>query len=345
MKTTISTCRFSSCLTLLLAITFGLAATMTLKGALLVYEGFDYPVGDLSSTSGGVGFGTNIWSASTVGDTVVSGSLTYTDSLGNSLSNSGNRAYLTGSGGSSSPARVIAAARGVDGATTWISFLGVRHGADTIRVANLQIRTNTSERLAFGKATTNVTTSTWSLYHSGAAANSVFSTNAMDVTSFVVVRIDHLAGNDNAWMWVNPLLNAEPSTNNAAVAYLNLADYGFNGFRGFAGNAGSGGAFCDFEMDELRVGELFADVTPHPTAAPTVIPKWSKIAVSGNSVLLSLTGAVSTVYTVLASSDASTAVTNWSNLGTLTTDGTGAGSFTNNNALNNQAVRFYRARQ
>lgn len=332
-------------LPLLFALGFGLITPATLPGALLVYEGFNYPEGDLSSQSGGTGFGTNTWSASTVGDTVVLGNMPYTDSLGNALTTSGNHAYLTGSGGSSSPVRNLETPRGADGTTTWISFMGARHGADTIRVANLQIRTNTSERLAFGKATTNVTTATWSLYHSGAAANSSFSTSPMDVASFVVIRIDHLAGNDHAWMWVNPLLNTEPNTNATAVTYLGLADYGFNGFRGFAGNAASGGAFADFEMDEIRVGELFADVAPHTTGSVTIIPKWSNIAINGNSTVLSLTGAVTTVYSVLASSDLTLPVASWSNLGTLTTDGAGAGKFTNNNALTTQPVRYYRARQ
>jgi len=345
MKSSAITRKYPSSLALLLALLFGLTATATLKAALLAYEGFDYPAGDLSSLNGGVGFGTNIWSAGTVGDTVVSGNMTYTDGLGNALTTAGNHAYLTGNGSSSSPARNLETARGADGATTWISFMGVRHGADTIRVANLQIRTNSTERLAFGKATTNVVTATWSLYYGGSAANSSFSTSPMDVASFVVVRIDHLAGNDNAWMWVNPLLNAEPNTNNAAVAYLGLADYGFNGFRGFAGNAGSGGAFCDFEMDEIRVGELFADVAPHTPGTTTVIPKLSNISVNGNNVSLTLTGAVATVYTILASSDVTQPVASWSNIGTVTTDGTGKGSFTNINALISQPARYFRARQ
>jgi hypothetical protein len=216
----------------------GLLVTATTRAALLAYEGFNYPVGDLSSSTGGgnVGFGTNIWSAGTAGDSTLLASLTYTDSLGNSLSNSGNHALITGSGGNSTPARSFDFARGADGTTTWISFVGFRRGADTIRVANLQFRTNTSERIAFGKATTNVATATWSVYHSGTAANSVFSTNALDVASFVLVRIDHLAGNDNAYMWINPLLNAEPALASASVTYTNYADYGFNGIRGFAGN-------------------------------------------------------------------------------------------------------------
>ena len=345
MKSITTARKYSSHLALLLALGFGLTATATLQAALLAYEGFDYPEGDLSNSNGGVGFGTNIWSATTVGDTVIAGNMTYTDSLGNALVTSGNHAYLTGSGGSSSPARNLVTARGADGTTTWISFMGVRHGTDTIRVANLQIRTNATERLAFGKATTNVVTATWSLYYGGSAANSSFSTSPMDVASFVVVRIDHLAGNDNAWMWVNPLLNAEPNINNAAVSYLGLADYGFNGFRGFAGNTASGGAYCDFEMDEIRAGEQFADVAPHTTGTITVIPKWSNISVNGNDVSLTLTGAVSTVYTILASSDATQPVTSWSNIGTVTTDGTGQGSFTNINALISQPARYYRARQ
>jgi hypothetical protein len=262
--------------------------------------------------------------------------------LGNSLSNSGNHALLTGDGGNSTPVRVFDFARGADGTATWISFVGFRRGADTIRVANLQFRTNTSERIAFGKATTNVATATWSVYHSGAGANSVFSTNALDVSSFVLVRVDHLPGNDNAYMWINPLLNSEPSLASASVTYTNYADYGFNGIRGFAGNPNNGGAYAEFEMDEIRVGETYADVTPHTPGTPAPLrPRFTAQQLSGNDFTLTLTGALNTAYTIFGATNVTQSP--WNNLGTTTTSGSGLATFTDTNALLTSPQRLYRA--
>src|ERR1043165_796908 len=182
------------------ATAFVLIASST-KAALIAYEGFDYPAdSDLSSQSGGTGW-SGAWSAGTTGDSNALGSLTYTDEAGNQLVSSGNHAHLTGAlGNNSTPSRNLPSALGADGTTLYFSFVGYRTGADTIRPANFQIRTNSDERLAVGKGTTNVPAPpTWSLLHSGSAGNSVFTTNAMDVPSFCVLRIDFVAGNDNAY--------------------------------------------------------------------------------------------------------------------------------------------------
>jgi hypothetical protein len=110
-----------------------------------------------------------------------------------------------------------------------------------------------------------------------------------------VMRIDHVAGsmnatdsggNDNVHVWMNPNLNATPSDASASIKYISadivaaaaalptpVAPYNgdggelnFDRFRLFAGNVATTTPFAQWLFDELRVGETFADVTPHTPA-------------------------------------------------------------------------------
>ncbi|HMP84850.1 MAG TPA: hypothetical protein PKA41_19325, partial [Verrucomicrobiota bacterium] len=73
-------------------------------------------------------------------------------------------------------------------------------------------------------------------------------------------------------------------------------------------------------------------------------PGFSAIQVTGNNVSLTVTGAPSTVYTILGSSDVTNITTV---LGTATsTDANGqGGTYTDINALTGQSQRFYKAQQ
>lgn len=120
----------------------GLVVTLMLgaelRGDLLVYEGFDYAPGSLVGLNGGTGFG-GAWDetqGSSLATDVEAGSLSYTDSLGNSLLTTGGKMNNNGVDGTSQPGRDLAFRR--DGATlgatdsapvyTYFSFLGVRQG-------------------------------------------------------------------------------------------------------------------------------------------------------------------------------------------------------------------------
>jgi hypothetical protein len=264
-------------------ILFALALASPARAALLAYEPYDYPEGaDLSGQAGGTGWTATPWTATT-GDTVIAfpGGLTYSDSLGNTLNVAGNAGYYTGAPGTASTFRDLPAVRGADGTTTWFSVLGIRAGQRSgnpptfQRAANISLFNGTlaasPEQLAIGEGT-NRAEDTWSLVPDGSAGNTVASTLAFDELALVVLRIDHLAGNDNVYMFLNPDLNAEPSIASAAAVSLGAFDYSFNRVRPFAGNpqvvSGVQHNPGEIYFDEIRIGESFGDVTPHTPFIP-----------------------------------------------------------------------------
>lgn len=171
-----------------------LTTNNTAQAGLLFYEGFDYTANQtLLGNNGGTGFSTAWQTNSTsLGNAWVnSGSFGYTDSFGNSLVTSGNRAMITGDGtatGSNTGGNVsngqairqlnLAGLPGGTGlgsngvATTWISFVAQRTDAAFIasngsnylhgRAASLQLfsqpaaaGTGGNENLSIGRASQN----------------------------------------------------------------------------------------------------------------------------------------------------------------------------------------------
>lgn len=111
-----------------LLLAFVLASPAT--AALVAYEGFDYAANaGLLGLSGGSGWSGG-WddSQAVIGaDAIQSGSMSYTDSMGNVLQTSGGHLLNTGIGGTSQGGRTLAARRATG--TTWISFIAQRAGA------------------------------------------------------------------------------------------------------------------------------------------------------------------------------------------------------------------------
>jgi hypothetical protein len=101
---------------------------------------------------------------------------------------------------------------------------------------------------------------------------------------WIVARIDHSAGNDDVYMWINPDPKTEPliadadatilktDTNGANLDYANIG-----ALRPFIGNnTGSAATFRNFGVlafDEFRIGTEYADM--HST---TVVPEPASIA-------------------------------------------------------------------
>jgi hypothetical protein len=137
--------------------------------------------------------------------------------------------------------------------------------------------------LAIGEGTGR-TEETWSFIPNGDAAQTVASSTQFDQLSLVVVRIDHLPGNDNAYLFLNPTLGVEPNNASAAATSLGGFDYSFDTVRPFAGGSQSTGAILpgELQVDEIRVGDTFADVTPF-------VPEPAAIGVVG-AAFLTLTG-------------------------------------------------------
>lgn len=122
-----------------------MGSALSTRALLLAYEGFDYPEGEtFIGKAGGYGFasewrGTDAMKPNSV---VLPGSFTYTDSFGNSIPTTGNRARVTGNGtvsgddlpggttSTSNPWRKLDFQRGFDATptTTWASVIAHRTG-------------------------------------------------------------------------------------------------------------------------------------------------------------------------------------------------------------------------
>jgi len=248
--------------------------------ALLSYEGFDYPVGDsIVGKSGGIGF-SNAWqlNSSTGIFTNQATSLNYTDNAGKTLVTSGGSLFLqgitTGTSGNCQPNRTIENARGTnagaaDGVATWVSFLIVRQGPTTNsptvpdnpypRSANVSLY-NATEKLAMGN-TSDTVSNVVTLLPVG--VNPKATSVSFSQTNFIVVRIDHkLDSFDDAYLFVNPLLESEPDIASANTNSLGEFDFTFNRIRPFAGGNRATQPYAEIVVDEIRIGETFADVAP-----------------------------------------------------------------------------------
>jgi hypothetical protein len=79
--------------------------------------------------------------------------------------------------------------------------------------------------------------------------------------SFLVARVDFQSGNENVWLWIDPVLNAEPDTL-FADANGSAKDFSTDFVRAQLSDTTAG-------MDELRIGYFWFDIfeTPEPSTA------------------------------------------------------------------------------
>ncbi|TAL02728.1 MAG: hypothetical protein EPO07_07035 [Verrucomicrobia bacterium] len=151
-----------------------------------------------------------------------------------------------------------------------------------------------SEQFTVGRATqssetdTSLPNDTWSVLSSGGANNTKASTvNFATVPAdFILMRIDHIGttatsvGNaDTLRIWINPSsLTGAPTDASADVVYTssdfgtaNTRDWVFDRIRLFGGNGqgtvGTTYTYGAMNVDEIRIGDGFVDVTPY-TAVP-----------------------------------------------------------------------------
>jgi hypothetical protein len=164
-----------------------------------------------------------------------------------------------------------------------------------------------SEMFAIGRATqssetaTALANDTWAILQQGNAnATKVSTVNfAAGAADFLLMRIDHLPGinavsglltnADTIRIWINPNLDVAPA-DGAADITLNANDFNpalginrdlvFNRFRIFGGGTNATVGYGSIEMDEIRIGEGFADVTPY-----TSVPEPAMAALGGLGVL------------------------------------------------------------
>ena len=224
-----------------------------LSAAELVYEPFDYGADNLlAGESGGAGWFDG-WTQDGESCVVRSSGLNYTDLSGNALDTAG--ASLDTSGTATTRNFREMSDRYED---AWISCL-----------FNLSATNSKFEGINFYRGATTV----FAISNSSADPSPTITLNnfvnnstagtgkgQFGVTHFVVLKLSRNSGSDQIEVFVDPLLGEVPSTPDAVI---NASDFSFDRVRIAAQDGAT------LFVDELRVGETFADVSPHMAVSVT----------------------------------------------------------------------------
>lgn len=254
----------------------------------LAYEGYAYPAGTTISTNenGGTGWA-GAWTPDVETPTnavVVATGLEYGDGPFALITSPGSVLYTatTNNMASGDVRGFRTLASGIQSTgVTWISFIGQRQGPTITntgtpnniypRAANLSFYEGGTERFAIGNGSGAVS-NLWSILPAGSVGNvtnAQRSSTAMNVQSFIVLRIDHNTSgtNDSLYMWVNPPLGATPDISTASARSEGAFNFAFDRVRPFAGgnDTGNNRPYADLALDELRVGNTFRSVAPIAT--------------------------------------------------------------------------------
>ena len=233
--------------------------------ALIAYEGFDYPAdpNGLNSQNGGIGWSTD-WNLGN--SAIIAGGFNYTDGSGNSLVTVANRASTDENGAGNFRSLPILRNAG----TVYFSFLLRNTNAtSSSNYAGFSLFAGLSERIFFGE--TNFFNGPLGHEQIGTTVTQFPGTNA-SLLNFVVVKLEFnagtTAGNEKAAIFVNPSLASEPSS----TPYLltNLTNFGFDTVRIQSGRTAGSSPVEICDIDEIRFGDTYADVTPHVIPEPHV---------------------------------------------------------------------------
>ncbi len=222
----------------------------------IALESFDYsPASALSSQGGGSGW-SNAWVQD--GESTVTGAfgLGFTDSLGNVLNASGLSADTSGTTTTRSLRDLGSGLLN----NVWISFLYQLPAANSNFEGvsfyrgiqqSFSVHNPGSTNTAAIYLTSNLT--------GGASLNTSLGTFGQ--THLVVLKLTKgggTGGADRVEVFIDPVLSGNPSSPSATI---NGSNFDFDRVR-IAGQNGS-----QLLLDELRVGDTFADVTPHSSGA------------------------------------------------------------------------------
>ncbi|MFO1486865.1 MAG: PEP-CTERM sorting domain-containing protein [Verrucomicrobiota bacterium] len=200
------------------------------------------------------------------------------------------------------PGGVALGSNGV--ATTWISLMAQRTDLPFVssggaylhgRAGSLQLFSGVnatggagSENLSVGRASQNSETTigslpddTWSIFNAGNANGQKASNLSFLDPAFILIRIDHVgtvsttAGNaDTAYVWYNlPDLSVEPSIGTADTTissseFASTRDYAISALRIFGGSRNTTVGYGQIDVDEIRGGTTFTDVSPFTSSVP-----------------------------------------------------------------------------
>jgi hypothetical protein len=233
----------------------------TSAAALLVYEGFDYPVEDqLTGKTGGIGFGedsnTNPWfvTPNDSDTTISSGSLSYPD-----LVTTGNVANFKNKRGAGSNATLDRRefSDTFDSGTIWASFL-----LNVTSFGNRDIRSGFRSDDQNTTVVSDGEDGKWTLRGNGTDTSTV--TAELNETYFFVFKFN-LTDGELQW-WINPDVGGTSPVN---------ADYDSGVIPGITNLTGmnyfSRTPTVEMGIDEIRLGDSFGDVAPINPEPSTVL--------------------------------------------------------------------------
>lgn len=220
--------------------------------ALKAYEGFDYATGSLESQGGGSG-----WSAASVWTTHSGNPAQVTAAgladPGGGLPVGGGAAEMNGSGSLYSQSRDMDAVLGAEGTTAWVSFL---LKADVTGVGGISLELGDS---ADDTVTIGISNDDFLLTRNRSMVGASYITDVVSdgQTYLLVAKLEFAAGDDTVTLYVDPTAGLS-GPDSAQTAQLSSADLGtfteVGMVGGFTGNTTT--------VDEIRIGDSFADVAP-----------------------------------------------------------------------------------
>lgn len=213
-------------------------------GTALVYESFNYTAGTgaLAGKTGGTGWG-GAWSSTA--NNIASPGSTYT-SGSQSLSVAGLRAVINQN---SSNIRTLGTS--YTSGTYWIAF--ILNTGSASQEAGVYLTSSGSDRFFIGRRSNGPQHVIRSQINFGVGQSSV----STGTSSLVVVKLVLQAGNDQAFLWVNPSLASTPSDASASASISDIGDLVFNGVKLSNGSFGA-----SIDVDEFRIGTSFGSVAP-----------------------------------------------------------------------------------
>ncbi len=221
--------------------------------------------GNLDGSNTGTGWA-NAWSGSTSKIQITGTGLS---NPAGDLVGSGGSAKLMISGilSTATAARNLATTVGADGTTTWLAFVVQPDRVGAGDYIGIQFGSSSATT---GFAGYNG--SSFIVGVAGAVTSTAVSAPAPATgqNALLVVRIQHAAGNDTVTLYVNPTPGLG-APNSAASATATVATMDLGSFTRIAISGGNGSGTNHALIDELRIGQTYADVAPSTTANAPII--------------------------------------------------------------------------
>jgi len=245
---------------ILISFLFSSLAT-AVSAVTIAYDGFNYGTGaGVPGSNGGSGWSAGWQANGTDVGQIVSGNVTY-GNVGYDGQSTGNRLSWTNGANGDGWSRQLSSARGGSD-TTYVSFLMEYNR--TVPTESFYIGLDTQIRnprswaaTRFRFARNGVDTSQTNVqYFNGSTWVQLGSTLNVDTTNPTLVVMGLNAATDTLEMWLNPT-NLGGTAPSADISVGSITIGGFDWIN-FAGE------WNNWELDEVRMGTAYADVTPVP---------------------------------------------------------------------------------